>query len=169
MSKTVHTYIYYKKQFFAFFAVLACCMSALFAWVVYDMLVYDMYDLQNIAEWRIFSPVMLFMVFNLLIWIVFLLMAFSVLMHRGPVYIITPEGIMDCTFGFVPWDQIEEISGALQIEKIPGVLRNKVELGQTIIKLKHPKQHFKGLCRSYFGWRTIVLAPMTMFSVFKEV
>ncbi len=79
------------------------------------------------------------------------------LLHKGPLYIISSEGILDCRYGFVPWSETKGISKSFyQPERI-------VE-----IKLKNPKKHFNGTWRSFWGIRQLNLAPHTMRSEYHE-
>lgn len=76
------------------------------------------------------------------------------LLHKGPAYIISPQGITDCKRGFIPWHEVKEIviqSGTSPSEK-------------TIhIKLQNPEIHFGGKLKSLFGTRGIGLTPALMW------
>lgn len=150
-------YIYYKKS--GIISILAVLVFMILAglWLIYCDIFYKNYRTEVYIPFVWPHSLRRILIQNLG-GVIFCGLGFfyyaRMLTHQGPLYIISPAGIMDCKFGFIPWRKIKKISGEIR-DRFPSdaIMR---------IHLIDPEDHFKGKLRSYFGMRWISLSSKIM-------
>lgn len=141
---TTYTYVYYKKRTLLLMAAGCLCFLLIVGWIVYEKL-----HASYMSPEELFIIVCGFPFFG-----TGLYLFVHMLLHKGPAYIIAPQGITDCKRGFVSWQDIKEIviqDGTSSSDK------------SIYIKLQNPERHFGGKAKSFFGTRGIGLTPALMW------
>ena len=139
---TTYTYIYYKKRSLFWLSVGCLCFLLIASWLMYE-------KYTSFTEPKLLIIICGFPFFGTGLYIFA-----QGLLHTGPVYIISPQGITDCSRGFIPWHNVKEISvqnGTSSTDKC------------ISIKLKNSEQHFGGILRSFYGKRGINLSSSIMY------
>jgi hypothetical protein len=163
-----YTYIYYRRRNLAMIALGSICFLLIFMWIAYDDMAYERVYLKvgykkyiKISESYVpfvlpysLCRISFMALLGLILSAAFTWNTLRWLMHKGPLYIISPQGIMDCKRGFVPWTEVQQITI---------VNGDRSETDKCIhLKLNNPEQHFGGKWRSFFGWRGLGLVPFLM-------
>jgi hypothetical protein len=164
-NTNIYTYIYYNKRYLFWFALGSVIFVMMFIWIAYDEMTHERLYIQvgykkyiTVSESYVpFEWPYSLVRIPLFAWIGLLISGFGAwfsvggLFFKGPLYIITPEGIMDCKRGFVPWSEVQEI-----------ITRDIKGSKSITIRLCDPKRHFGSNWRSFFGYRGFGFVPGLM-------
>lgn len=161
----IYTYVYYNKRYLFWYALGSIIFVMMFIWIAYDDMMYERLYIQvgykqYVKVSEAYVPFVWPYSLLRISWLALSGLLLSGLgaclfirglLFKGPLYIITPQGIMDCKRGFLPWSEVKEISA-----------RDVNGTKSICIRLCNAKRHFGSNWRSFFGYRGFGFVPGIM-------